>query len=493
MNLADERLKGLDDPSLSADERALLRCRVVADLIHRGQYEAAREALGGLWRGLGERPDVEGLTGRAAGEVVLQAGALSGWIGGSRQIRGAQESAKDLISQSAALFEAAGEAERAAVARCELALCYWREGAYDEARVLLTDAFAGLEETAEKAKAVVKLATVEFSAGRHHDALLLLTEHAHIFDERVSHALRGSFHSHLALVFRRLGTDEGRADYFDRAIIEYTAAIHHFGEARHDRYRANNENNLAFLLYKLGRYRQAHEHLDRAGATLTRLKDAGLLAQVEETRARVFLAQRKYEEADRVISRAVQALEQGDRPALLADVLTTRGVVWARLGDRQRSLDALRRAGQVAEEAGALSNAGLAVLALIEEHGARRSFPHLELYELYQRADRLLQDTQHPETTARLRACALIVMKRLAGVPLGEKGFTLFKAVQEFEERIIEKALERERGSVTRAAKLLGIRHQTFITMLNSRHKKLLAKRTPPEKRLRSIIKEPKE
>src|ERR1043165_4547237 len=81
MTLADERLKELDNPSLSEDERALLRCRVAADLIHAGQYEQAREALGELWRRTGERPNVEGLGERAAAEVLLQAGVLSGLIG----------------------------------------------------------------------------------------------------------------------------------------------------------------------------------------------------------------------------------------------------------------------------------------------------------------------------------------------------------------------------------------------------------------------------
>ena len=81
MTLADERLKELDNPSLTKDERAVLRAQAAADLIHEGQYEAAREALGELWRGTGERPDVGGLADRAAAEVLLQAGVLSGWLG----------------------------------------------------------------------------------------------------------------------------------------------------------------------------------------------------------------------------------------------------------------------------------------------------------------------------------------------------------------------------------------------------------------------------
>ncbi|MCA1635138.1 MAG: hypothetical protein LC802_15960 [Acidobacteria bacterium] len=489
MNLADARLKGLDNPTLSADERALIRCEVAADLIHTGQYEAASEALEELWQGIGERPNVEGLDERTAAEVLFQVGALSGWIGASRQLAGSQEAAKDLISESVTLLEKLGETNRAADARSDLALCYWREGAYDEARVLLMDAFEGATETTCRARFVTRLSTVEFSAGRYHDALALLREYAHIFDERVSHTLRGGFHCHLALVLRHLGTAERRLDYLDRAIIEYTAAIHHYEQARHDRYRARNENNLAYLLRKMGRYKEAHEHLDRAGVIFVRLNDAGSLAQVDETRARLLIDEKQYREAGRVIARAVEMLEQGGGSAILADALTTQGVVWARLGDNERSINVLRRAVRVAEESGALPNAGLAALTLIEEHGARRALPQAELYDLYRRADEMLKDAQDAETVARLRACARILMRRLASIQLDDKNFTLFSAVHELEARLIGKALEEAEGSVTRAARLLGIRHQSLIIMLNVRHKKLLKMRKPMEKRKRSIIK----
>jgi hypothetical protein len=86
MTLADERLKELDNPSLTTDERALLCSEVAADLIHQGQYEAAREVLGELWRGVGERPNLDGLEKSTTAEVLLQVGALSGWIGASHQL-----------------------------------------------------------------------------------------------------------------------------------------------------------------------------------------------------------------------------------------------------------------------------------------------------------------------------------------------------------------------------------------------------------------------
>jgi transcriptional regulator with GAF, ATPase, and Fis domain len=80
-------------------------------------------------------------------------------------------------------------------------------------------------------------------------------------------------------------------------------------------------------------------------------------------------------------------------------------------------------------------------------------------------------------------------MRRLADVNLHDKNFSLFSAVQEFEEKIIEQALAESGGSVTGAAKLLGLKHPTLISMLKRRHKALQLKRTSPEKRLKSIVK----
>lgn len=493
MNLADERLKGLDNPSLTTDERALLRCRVAADLIHAGQYGAARESLGELWRGVGERPNVEGLAQRTAAEALFQSGVLSGKMGALGQVGGAQEAAKDLISESAALFEKLGESNRAAAARADLALCYWRAGAYDEARAVLEGAAALVKGDAQlKAKTIFRLAVVENDAGRYSDTLRLLTDSAPLFDE-ASHTLRSSFHNELAIALRRLGTAENRQDYLDRAIIEYTAAVYHAEQAGHEQYGASTENNLAFLLYKLGRYGDAHEHLDRAQSIFTRLRDAGSLAQVDETRARVLIAERRYRDADRTLAGALKTLEQGDASAILADALTVQGVIWARLCTFDASINILRRAAEVAEGAGALTSAGQALLTLIEEHGATKRLPPAEVYEAYQKAERLMKDSQDAADKEWLLACARIVMRRLTDTPIYDKNFSLFGAVQDFEAKLVGQALDESGGSVTKAAKLLGLTHQTLISMLTTRHKQLAGKRKAPQKRLKSIMNKPEE
>lgn len=436
------------------------------------------------------KPQVDELEPVAAAEVILQCGVLTGWLGGAGNVEGSQERAKDLLSEAFRRFQSQGEYRKASEAQYELGICYWRLGAFDEARVVMAEALTPLTDSDVelKAKILVRRTLVDISENRYYDALNILKEAEPVF-ESASDALKGRWHGQKGLVLRRLATSEGRADYFDNAIIEYTAAIYHYEQAKHERYGATNLNNLAFLLYKMGRYQDAHRHLDRAGATLWRLKDAGLLAQVDETRARVFIAQKKYADAERVISRAVQTLEQSGESALLADALTIQGVAWARLGAHENSISVLRRAMTIAETVGALSNAGLVALALIEEHGGTR-LSAVEVSKVYLRADRLLKATQDAEDVARLRACGRITVRRLSGARLRDKNFTFYGAIQDFEATIIEQALEEAGGSVTRAAKLLGLKHQSLITMLNTRHRQLLTKRKPPEKRLRSIIKE---
>ncbi|HEX7316000.1 MAG TPA: helix-turn-helix domain-containing protein [Pyrinomonadaceae bacterium] len=131
----------------------------------------------------------------------------------------------------------------------------------------------------------------------------------------------------------------------------------------------------------------------------------------------------------------------------------------------------------------------LALLRQIEEQGPTCRLPQSQVYELYQRADALLKETHDAEALARLRVCARVVMRMLAGPEVLREGFNMYEAVHDFEARLIERALEEAGGSVTKAARLLGLTHQTLGTILNTRHKSLADKRTPVRRRLRSIFK----
>ena len=359
MTLAEEQPRQLGNHSLTQEERTLLRCHVAAEFIQASQYEAACEALVGLWRGVGERPEVDSLPPTAAAEVLLQCGKLTGLLGGARNVSGVQEKAKDLLTEAARGFESQGNYRKAAEAQCELGARYWRLGAHDDARLvmrealnLLTDADAEL-----KAEIHIKRTLVEISEDRYHEALNILKEAEPVF-ESSNDALKGKWHGQRAIIYLKLAETDHRSDYADSAIIEFTAAIYHYEVAKHERHCAGNLNNLAFLLFKLGRYKEAHEQLDRAGFIFTKLKDPGDLAQVDETRARVLLAEHNYREAGRILAGAIQIFEQGGESALLADALTLQGVVCARRGAYDESAPLQRRAADMGEGVGAPTSAG---------------------------------------------------------------------------------------------------------------------------------------
>jgi tetratricopeptide (TPR) repeat protein len=467
-----------------ADATLAQICSKTSELIYAGQYEAARDELGELWAGIGQRPVVDAPP-QIKAEVLLQCGTLSGWLGSTKQVD-VQEKAKDLLTEALYIFQTLNLQTKVSETQCELAVCYFRQGAYDDARVVLDEAIKGVKDAELQVKILIRRASIEMWLGKYHEAWQMLDKARPSF-ENSSHALKGRWHGQMALILRKLATAEGRGDYSDRAIIEFTAAIYHCEQAQHERYCATSLNNLAMLLYQLERYNEAHEHLNRAHTFLEKLNDVGLLAQVEETRARVYVAEQHYHAARRVIIGVVETFEKGGESALLADALIIKGTVQARLGDNEESLRTFRHAIRIAKDAGALSNAGRAAVSMIEEHGSHLS--DAQLYRLYQRADQFLSSTQDAEEIARLRACARIVVRKLYGSELDEY-FTLPETILEYEARFVELALMEEGGSITRAALRLGISHQNLSSMLKSRHKKLQSKRTPEVKR--SIIRKGK-
>jgi transcriptional regulator with PAS, ATPase and Fis domain len=405
MTLTSQLLRQIDNPALAQVERALLRCQLAKELEDSGNYEAARAAMGELWQRIGERPQLDGLDESTSAKVLLRAGSLTGWIGSANQLEGTQEIAKDLISESLAIFEGLQETEKAAEAYIDLALCYWREGAFDEARVTLQEALSRLadEHIEQKARALLNSGIIEVAATRFHDALRIFTEAATLFEKCQSHPLKGRFHFNFAALSKKLGAAEQREDYIDRALVEYAAASYHFEQAGQTRYRAAVENNLGYLFFSTRKFTEAHEHLDRAHLLFASLKDSVHTAQVDDTRARVLLAQKRNSDAEKVSRSAVRTLEKGDEQSLLAEALTTHGVALARLGRYEESRLMLDRAMDVASQAGDNEGAGAAALTLIEELGQRLSVE--EMMNLYERADELLANTQNSETLARLRSC----------------------------------------------------------------------------------------
>jgi len=439
MTLRASLLRELVNSNLDVGGRAELCCKLAREFENKGEYEEAREMLSGLWPRVDQRPRVKGLEPDIAAEVLMRAGVLTGWI------TNAQEQAKDFLSESLAIFESRKYKKKIAEAQTELALCYMRLAQYDNASDLLNLALTEMRTDSElKAKAVLRSGIVKRNASLLKEALTYLTSYGPLFDKINSPLLKGCYHQTLGDVLLEVCESDKPGDYLDRVFLEYTAASYHFEQAEHKRYLAHIENNLGFLYLEINCCKEAHEHLNRARRILTTLKDRIVLAQVDETRARVFLKEKRNTEAEKAARSSVQTLENSDRPSLLAEALKRHGMALARLGHYSSALNAFRRAIDLSQDS--FNRAADIALTAFQELG-----------------DRLA--VKEAITTS--------------GRSLNEEIFLL-------EHSLIKHALEGAHGRVTFAARTLGMSYQRLTHKLQTKHKDLLKDRSPATKRHKS-------
>ena len=483
----------LDTSHLSRDEEALSRCGIALEQKDKANLQGALEIMRPLWRGVGTRPDVKGLQPETAADVLLCTGILTGWIGSRNQIKDAQETARDLITESITYYEAHQLTRKAAEARSEIAYCYWREGQINEARIMLLDALEKLPPVGiKRARALLKLADVEHSATRYYDALKILGDNASVFESIRDAPTKGSYHNELAITFRTIANADKRPDYLQRALTEYKAAEHQFQLAKNHIYRASVKNNEAIVLLRLGQFKEAHKYLDQARELTVRFKDQTRTAQIDSTRAELLIAEGRFRDAEAVARRAASSLEKAGHRCWFADALILQAIALARLGKPDRAHVTVQRAIEVAHEADALNKAGLAALTLIEE--VDRLSPDT-LQAAYQQAREWLADSQSLEVLSRLNAAAgklaASVRRELSRDEavhiLLTKPCDLDQKLLEYEHELIKQALAQADGSVTHAAPLLGRTYQGLAHMIANKHPDLLKKRTPVRRRPRKV------
>jgi tetratricopeptide (TPR) repeat protein len=474
---------------LTANDAALRKCKTALDLKDKGDYEGAREAMHPIWKRVGERPEIRGLHPSVTAEVLLCVGILTRWIGSKNQIKESQNIARDLISESITFYESTKDVTRVAAARTELAYCYWREGALDEARIMFTEALEKLTiEGNTRANALLGLAVVEWSASQYRIGLKIFEDNAQLFKKITNHTLKGTYHNQLALILVELAASEKRDDYFHRAISEYDEADHYFKLAHNNSYRADVRNNVGLLLYELSRFKEAHEHLEHARRLTLSIKDKVGVAQIDETRAQVLIAESRFKEAEEVARHSVKVLGDSGYQCLLADSLITHGIALARLGKREQAQFTFQRAMEVAHEVGALNKAGLAALTLIEEVD---ELPLEFADQVYDRATEWLEGSQSQELLQRVISASKKIRVSVRG-ELNPEDATqailktsgdLPSKVLEFEGILIRQALAKVDGRLTQAASLLGMSYQALAYILEGRQKDLLKERSPIRRR----------
>ncbi|HEX6045763.1 MAG TPA: tetratricopeptide repeat protein, partial [Pyrinomonadaceae bacterium] len=340
------------EAALTENERVEVCCEIAREKLEVGDYDGGIATLQPWWE-IGEWPNHSGLTNKAAAELLLTAGVLSGLIASTKQSAGGLRPAEELLSGAIALFEQMGDKARAAEGRIELGWCYFWHGLFDLARLSLCSSLTALTENQTELRSIglIRLAVVEHYAGRLHDAIALLTEASPLVETECPW-IKGRFHLEYATTLRDLGVAEANESHYGDSLKHYQEALLEFERLGNLRYTAIVENNLGYLLLTLHRFDEADAHLQRAKTLFEQFGDAVKRAQVEETVAQLLIARGEYYLAESSIQGAVETLEDRGEDALLAEALTTQGLVLCRLGRRQEAKPILERARRVAERCG---------------------------------------------------------------------------------------------------------------------------------------------
>jgi tetratricopeptide (TPR) repeat protein len=482
----------LDTSHLTANQEAELRCRTALELKEGGDYDGTLAAMFPLWNGIGTRPNTKGLHDAVAAEVLLTTGILTRWLGNRSEIKEADGFAKDLITESITLYEVIGDSRKVAEARTELAYCYWRVGAHDEARIFFNEALKRLIIGGNaRANALVGLSFVEWAESRYNEALKILTDNAPLFAKITSPTLRGTYHNQIGIILEEIGAaSKKRSDYFQRAIQEYRAADEQFKLAKNVVFRAHVKNNIGNVLRELRRFREAHQHLEQARRLFMRVRDKVRTAQVDDTRAQVFIAEGKYEQAELIARTAARTFERAGRQCFLAETLINQGIALARMREPARAQFIFQQAIEIAHQAGSLNRAGLAALTMIDEIDA---LPREVQSVAFEQAKEWLASSQSPDIKPRLKAAREKITRQRQSKPqpvdvrdlLFNKRYDLEAEVLKFERELISQTLAKVNGKVTHAAKLLRVGYQRLAYIIETRHPDLLKKRTPVRRRPR--------
>ena len=478
----------LETAHLNANDEVLRRCMTALEQKDREDYAGAQKTMRPYWSRIGERPNTRELDLPATAEVLLCVGILTSWIGSKNQVSQAQEIAKNLLTQSITYFEELRDVIKVAIAQSEIAYCYWREGALNEARSWLDEALKKLTfQGAARARTLLKLSTVEWTSGRFREALEVLEQNEPLFRKITNPTIKGGYHSELAIIHRNLATENSR-EYFQRAIKEYKEAEKNFKLAQNPIYRADVINNVGFLQFKLGRYTEAHKYFHEARRLTVKFKDKVRTAQFDESRAQVLIAQGKLADAERIARRSVSVFRKSGRFCLIAEALITQGTALARLGRTRHAHFIFRQAIEAAHQVNALNIAGLAALTLLEE--IQELSPEI-LRAAYRQAREWLANSQSPDIKLRLADVAGRVVASIhtelstdeaTEILLSEPG-GLRAQLEKHERVVIKRALDEVDGRVTHAASLLEMRYQSLAYVIERRHPDLLKKRTPVRRR----------
>ena len=393
----------LHSETLSPNEEVQILCLIAREQVEVGNYEAGCLVLKRYWTP-GDWPKLDGLRSQSAADLLFTTGFLAGCLASTGRLQKGQKHAEALLSGSIGIFEQLGAKRSAAEAKSELALSYYRQGMFEAARNLLLKLIQPLQamDNDLRSLALVRLAVVERQAGHITDSLSRLSVASTIID-KIGPFVTSRYYHELAAGLKDAAITDNRSDSLEVVSENFARAYYEFEAVGHFRYTAVVENNHGYLLLDVHRYDEAEIHLLHAHELFGHLEDTLRQAQVDDCLSRLYMATNRFELAETTIDKAISSLEADDEEALLAEALTTKGLLFFNLKRHDEARRILEGAWRIAERCGDNEGAGRALLILVEE--MHNQLDTTERNLMATRIQKLLEGTQQAATRTRLTKC----------------------------------------------------------------------------------------
>jgi len=301
-----------------------------------GRYDEALSLFGNEWETEDLSQRQADVSGSEQAEFRLRFGCLIGFEGYRRQLAGAQERSKDILTDARERFLKSGQAAKVAECESYIALAYWRKGEHLEAETWVETALAHeLEETSDAALyALLTKSLILLSQRRDTENI----DHCLRIEERFRRSndpfFNGSLSANLGVSYRNLGYSAEAMKYFGLA-----RSFHE--RSGHKTCLAIVQNNLALLLNAVGRYDEAHKAADDAIRLYKQTKDKVREASSLDSKAQIFLTEGRLQEGLDAAERSIKMLRKGAGASDLAESLYTRARLLLAAADMPSALISL--------------------------------------------------------------------------------------------------------------------------------------------------------
>ena len=333
----------MNSPLTNLQLRARELIQTLWSLERRGQFEEGLNAMSEDWADPNFLPDVTGLPPHAAAELHLRFASLIGYQGHYRKIPDSQLRARDVLTSVLGEFESLSDEEKASECENHIALTYSRTGEYAESRTWLAAARnRPISETnIHRLASIMYEMLINVSEQKYQANVEAYRRYECAFRKWSDDWIGASFYSNAGIGF----IEEGEPEQALRCYEE--------GRFRSERssiwmYLGSIENERAHVFKSLSRYAEAHRAADRGIEVFRMVGDISREGLLWDTKALILLDEHRYDEALRVIEKAIGLLRDGENKGFYAEALTTEAIILTWLGNLTSAVIALTDAIQLA-------------------------------------------------------------------------------------------------------------------------------------------------